>query len=145
MRHNANQMLDLFHFRDRINTQQVDRAAVGGEQAGQHGDGGAFPGSVWSQQPEDFAFLDVKTKVAYRYQGAVLLGQAARLQDGLCHVRSPYKSSVHSLRKMIAANIAAAGGLNMWMNSPIVQHSIQIGGSRRGEARTFELPSGAAS
>jgi hypothetical protein len=79
LRHDADGLFDLARgVRDRVSHHQ-GVAGGGRQQAGKHRDGGTFPGSVGSQQAEDFPFPDREIQGLHGGEIAVALVQFLHL------------------------------------------------------------------
>src|SRR4029077_3504379 len=65
-----------------ILTIEVHEPGIGSDLPGGHAEAGCLAGSVWSQQTDHFAQVDVVVHPVYHLAPAVVLYQPAHLQDG---------------------------------------------------------------
>ncbi len=92
---------------DRV-AHQAGVAAAGREQAGEHGDGGAFAGSVGAKQAEDLALLNGEIQRLHGGEIAVMLVQSVELNgSSVFHALSfpdRLNAPILSTRRVICAH-----------------------------------------
>ena len=88
--HNAADMPHgLFEIRFDIVAVHQNGAAVDGQQAENHFDGGGFPRAVGAEEPKDFPLLNGKGHVLHHRTGAEALAHVLQHQDIACAHRNP--------------------------------------------------------